>query len=479
MAQISKGEMLNQFTKELQSGDAALFVGAGLSRPSGFVDWKGLLRDVATELKLDVDREHDLIALAQYHVNDRQGRGHINQLLIEEFTKDTEVTENHRLIATLPVHTVWTTNYDELLETAFREGHRKPDVKITNQNLATTLPNRGVVIYKMHGDCRQPHDAVLTKDDYETYGDKREGFSTALRGDLVERTFLFLGFSFADPNIDYILSRIRGLLGENQRVHYCVMKWPDAPKDGGGAAQAEYEYEKRKLELRVSDLSRYQIQAVMIDRYDEITEILRELNRRAHLKHVFVSGSAHNYDPLGKDRLENLCAELGRGIIKHGFNLMSGFGVGVGSAVALGSLELVYSDNLPVDRVSFFPFPQQEPKGTTQEAFRSQYRKSILSNSGFAMYISGNRLDSSGKTVVVAPGVIEEFEIATQLGAIPIPLGASGWAAQEIWKRVSNHPDRYYGATDVSVPLKTLGEAGRGNNEYIAAMFEMIEKLSQ
>jgi hypothetical protein len=40
-----------------------------------FVDWKELLRDVASELKLDIDRESDLIALAQYDVNERKGRG--------------------------------------------------------------------------------------------------------------------------------------------------------------------------------------------------------------------------------------------------------------------------------------------------------------------------------------------------------------------------------------------------------------------
>jgi hypothetical protein len=479
MAQISKAEMLKQFGKELQSGDAALFVGAGLSTASGFVDWKGLLRDVASELKLDVDREHDLIALAQYHVNDRKGRGHINQLLIEEFTKDAKLTENHRLIATLPVHSVWTTNYDELLETAFRVGHRKPDVKITKENLATTLPNRGVVIYKMHGDCHHPHDAVLTKEDYETYAEKREGFSTALRGDLVDRTFLFLGFSFTDPNIDYILSRIRGLLGENQRVHYCVMKWPDRPKDGSGVAQAEYEYEKRKLELRISDLSRYQIHAVMIDKYEEITEILSDLKRRSHLKHVFVSGSAHDYKPFGRDRLEDFCAQLGREIVLRGFSLVSGFGLGIGGAVTIGSLEQLYEDDLPVNRVSFFPFPQQKPKGITNQAFYSHYRKGILSNAGFAVYISGNRLGQDGKAALIGKGVLEEFEIATQLGTIPIPLGASGWAALEIWKRINIEPSRYFGAINVSAPLKILGETGRENNEYIAAIFEMIEKLGR
>ena len=44
------------FEKALEEGYAALFAGAGLSRPSGFVDWKELLRDIAIELDLDVDR---------------------------------------------------------------------------------------------------------------------------------------------------------------------------------------------------------------------------------------------------------------------------------------------------------------------------------------------------------------------------------------------------------------------------------------
>ena len=479
MAQISKSEMLRTFSSELQSGDSALFVGSGLSRPSGFVNWKELMRDVASELNLDVEKESDLIALAQYHVNERGGRGRINGLLIEEFTKDCKLTENHRLIATLPIQTVWTTNYDELLETAFREGHRRPDVKTTKENLATTLPNRDVVIYKMHGDCRQPHDAVLTKEDYETYGDKREVFSTALRGDLIERTFLFLGFSFTDPNIDYILSRIRGLLGQNQRVHYCIMKWPDAPRSASGPAQAEYEYQRRKLELRISDLSRYQIHAVMIDTYDEVTEILRELNRRSHLRHIFVSGSADDFHPLGKDRLDRICRRLGQEIIGRGLNLVSGFGLGIGGVVALGALEHIYRNNLSLTRLSLFPFPQRECDDGAKEKFYSQYRTSMLSNSGFAIFISGNRKDPSANIIIDAPGVMEEFDIACHLGKVPIPFGASGWAAWSIWQKVGTQPNTYYGTKNVSGALKILGESGRTDDEYVDAIFKMIDELGR
>lgn len=104
------------YLDSLDAGDAALFIGAGMSRPSGFVDWKGLLREVAEEVGLDVDRETDLIAVAQYHLNTKRNRARLNQKLIDEFTKDAAPSENHRLIATLPIRSIWTTNYDKLIE---------------------------------------------------------------------------------------------------------------------------------------------------------------------------------------------------------------------------------------------------------------------------------------------------------------------------------------------------------------------------
>ena len=153
-------------------------------------------------------------------------RAKLDRLIIEEFTKETSLSENHRLLARLPIDTVWTTNCDKLLEDAFRDAHRRVDVKKTSDSLQLPLPGRSVTVYKMHGDVDSPQDAVLTKEDYETYDLTRELYSIKLKGDIVVKTFLFLGFSFTDPNIDYILSRIRALLGKDKGKHYAVMRWP-------------------------------------------------------------------------------------------------------------------------------------------------------------------------------------------------------------------------------------------------------------
>ena len=59
---------IRDFVKDLSENNAAIFAGAGLSKSSGYVNWKELLTDIAEELELKIDLESDLISLAQYHV---------------------------------------------------------------------------------------------------------------------------------------------------------------------------------------------------------------------------------------------------------------------------------------------------------------------------------------------------------------------------------------------------------------------------
>ena len=73
-----------------------------------------------------------------------------------------------------------------------------------------------------------------------------EPFVSALRGDLIEKTFLFLGFSFTDPNIDYILSRVRVQYERDQRHHYCIQKKVSKVT---GESKTEFKYPAAKATL--------------------------------------------------------------------------------------------------------------------------------------------------------------------------------------------------------------------------------------
>ena len=238
---------IDKYVKEIKDNSAAMFIGAGFSESAGYVDWKNLLRSVADDLKLDIDKEYDLVSLAQYCYNQNRSRSIINDVIFDEFTQERESDENHRIIARLPISTYWTTNYDSLIEDALTEAQRIVDVKYNNKQLSLTKPHRDAIVYKMHGDKSNPDEAILIKDDYEKYYRDHAQFITALSGDLISKTFLFVGFSFSDPNIDYILSRVRIDYGtQNNRQHYALMRKVNA-KDC--TDQAEYEYKKRKRKI--------------------------------------------------------------------------------------------------------------------------------------------------------------------------------------------------------------------------------------
>jgi hypothetical protein len=472
---------IEHYTQALEEGDAALFVGAGLSVPAGFVDWKELMRDIADDLGLNVDRETDLVALAQYHYNERMTRTELNRRLIQEFTRDAVITDNHRLIARLPIHTLWTTNYDRLLEQAFAEAGKRIDVKSTQANLSTTLPKRDAVLYKMHGDIEQPQEAVLTKEDYETYHVKRSLFTTALQGDLVTKTFLFLGLSLTDPNLDYVLGRIRALLGENPREHFWITRRVQPPASGEPAERAEYEYEHRKQELRVRDLRRYGITAVLVDEYSEITELLRSLVALLRRNTVFLSGSAHEYGPIGPDRVQGLAQAIGAELMRRGYRLVSGFGLGIGAAALMGAVGELYSGTKErlEDRVLLRPFPQTAPAGMELAALWSRYRRELLDQARFVIFIAGNKVTRDGE-FRVADGVLEEFRIAVEQGVYPIPVGATGYAAEEISAEVRREPERFFPsnvAPRISGLLDRLADPTLTNEDWLSAIFVILDTL--
>lgn len=433
-------ELLNfvdKYLKAIRDENAAIFAGAGLSVGTGLVDWKTLLKGIADELKLNVDKEHDLIALAQYYENDKGGRGSINDQLVREFTKDVKISDNHMLLSSLPIKTYWTTNYDNLIEESLRRYGKIVDVKMCSENLAVNVPRRDAIVYKMHGDISLAHDAVITKDDYETYNEKRQIFTTAFQGDLISKTFLFIGFGFDDPNLEYILTRIRILLGNNTREHYCFLK--KISKD-----DSDYIYKKTKQELKIKDLKRYRIQVLLIDSFDEITETLSLIATRLKRNNIFISGAAHDYGKWDQKRAETVVFNLAKKLAERDHKIISGFGLGIGSSVINGVLSYILEDNKMHldDYLVLRPFPQNITDPTERATLWTRYREDMLSDAGIALFLFGNKIEN-GK-VIESDGLLEEFEIALSKGLKVVPVGCTGFASERLWEKVSNNIEAFY-----------------------------------
>lgn len=449
-------EFIGKFLTELREDNAAIFIGAGLSKAAGFVDWRGLLKPIATPLGLDVEKESDLVGLAQFHLNTNAGnRNQLNQLLIEQFTDLPAPTENHRLLARLPIRSYWTTNYDRLIEQALKDSGKRVDSKYTIEQLALTVRGRDAAVYKMHGDIEHADKAVLTKDDYERYSTTHAPFITALTGDLVERTFLFLGFSFTDPNLDYVLARIRSRFEKNQRQHFCIVKTRSKLPD---ESEADFTYAKTRQDLIAQDLLRFNIKTIAVDEYSDITELLQTISNRFRQRTVFMSGSAADYGPWGQQDTENFLMRLSSALIDRDCRITSGFGLGIGSAVVTGAVEQIYSSSQrSIDsHLLLRPFPAGIQDQAERTRVFERYREELIAQAGIAIFVMGNKLQSG--SVVPADGMRVEFDLARKEGLHCLPIGASGGISAEFWN-------------EMMADLKTIFP-GRDDNFY--ALFERL-----
>lgn len=468
---------VKSFAKEVTENNAAIFAGAGMSAAAGFVDWKTLLKPIIEELGLDANKEDNLVSVAQYHCNEKGGNRHsLNQLIINEFSRSAVITENHRILARLPISTFWTTNYDKLIEKALEGAYKIPDVKYTIEHLATTKPKRDAVVYKMHGDVEHPDKAVLTKDDYEAYHKRFAPFITALSGDLVSKTFLFLGFSFTDPNIDFILSRIRTTYSQHQREHYCIMRAisrPDCDSDG------DYEYKILKQKLFIEDLKRFNIIALLIEQYNQITDVLKRIESIYKLKTVFISGSAQEYGAMGKDKAGQFIHELSKTLIGRGYKIVSGFGLGVGSAVINGALEEIYCHGRKTtdEQLILRPFPQNQTGSKPLPELWDDYRKDMVPLAGIAIFMFGNK--SNGTDVVNANGVQREFEIAIENGLRVVPIGATGYVAEKLWKEVLKDLDKYYAgySKEFEENFTEIGDSTLEVGSLLDSTIKLLDKI--
>jgi hypothetical protein len=473
-----KEAFLRDIRKELEEDNVAIFAGSGLSAPAGFVSWVELLRPIAHDLGLDVDKEHDLVTLAQYHLNvNGLNRSQLNKRLIEEFSRAAEITENHRILARLPIYTYWTTNYDKLIENSIELAGKIADVKYTKKHLAFTKPKRDVVVYKMHGDIDHPDEAILTKDDYESYHVKMDQFITALSGDLVSKTFIFIGFSFSDPNLDYILSRVRVSYDKSQRTHYCFLRKVSQEQN---EKEADFSYRLRKQQLFCGDLNRFNIKAILVDSYSEITDILRNIENRHRQRSIFISGAAHEYGTWSSEIAQRFIHTLSQEILKANYRIVSGFGLGVGSAVISGSLEQIYMNPRinRIDQLILHPFPQQVFGSENIAEVWRRYRENMISYSGICIFLFGNKIQ--GVTVVKSNGMQQEFDIARANGVILLPVGATGYISEDLWMEARKDiQERFNNKPNIVELYEKLGDKNASPEQLIEIIIDLVKQLQK
>jgi SIR2-like domain len=247
--------------KGLETGRVIPFLGAGASLgtvasgaagPQALPSGSELAAQLAFESNFPEGEQQTLASVAQYYEDVAAGREALYEQLHSVFTKEYAPGRIHRYLAGLPGPTlIVTTNYDDLMERALRDGGtpfdlvihttdptlgerllwwahgaEEPELVVANK-LYIDLEER-TVLYKMHGAVdrlvAERDQYVITEDDYVDFLTrliKQEAFPAILAEPFQNRHFLFLGYGLGDWNLRVILNRVDKDLRHG----------PDAPGD--------------------------------------------------------------------------------------------------------------------------------------------------------------------------------------------------------------------------------------------------------
>ena len=117
-----------------------------------------------------------------------------------------------------------------------------------------------------------------------------------------------------------------------------------------------------------------------------------------------------------------------------------------------GALQEIYMNKKRVneDRLLLRPFPQGIIDDSTRQNLWKKYREDMISRAGVSVFLFGNKL-VDGK-VVLANGMRSEYEIAVDMHNLIVPVGCTGYIAQEIWNEINKDLSAYY--THIDDPLK-------------------------
>lgn len=448
MVACGKEEFIRDYSAAILDSRAAVFVGSGLSHDACAYDWKGLLREAAEDIGLNVDIESDLISLAEYYVNSKRSRAKIDEAISKCFKDVRTPAENHRLLASLPIKSYWTTNYDRLLEYAFENLGLSFSVLTDDDSLKKHTDGKDIILRKLHGDVDRPDDCVITRHDYEEFAFKHEILLSQLKGEMCAKSFLFLGYSFSDTDINHILTRIRLFYkGNSPQRHFCVLQ--NVCK-GAGETDEDFEYRKRWLEHHVADLQSYGISTVLIDDFAEITDMLKAVRHRISAKQVFISG-AFEEDSSGE--LSKYVRDISKWLIENGYRIHTGYGKNVGAEIVAGAFTACEKSKTKIkdfnSSVFLYPFPYH--KAMSEEDRKATYtelRKNAISRTHITIIINGTKKITKRPSPVISGGVLEEGHLSIEQGNLVIPIAVTNGAARQLWSEINDTQNDYSQTSD-------------------------------
>ena len=183
---------------------------------------------------------------------------------------------------------------------------------------------------------------------------------------------------------------------------------------------------------------------------------VKVLSRQEQIaNNVLISGSLDPNHPL-QEEVEDFSFRLSQALVKNNYKIISGYGLTVGSAVVAGAYQKACDMHKNLDEVlDTFPFPRVSTPQIKRyiESIKDENRVAMINETSSAIFIYGQKVDKDGNEVR-ADGVWDEFVKASKKNRLCIPVGKTGFIAQEIWQHMNEDFDTFF--PDASVEFKRL-----------------------
>ncbi|QDV25870.1 SIR2 family protein [Aureliella helgolandensis] len=217
MSDFRTDPLVEELVERLMERRVIPFAGAGVSANAGLPGWDELVSRVASALGISpeaIREKRDLLVAIEYLMI--QGKDVIPTILADilEWSKNIpDPPEPIKNIARLDAPAVYTTNWDDLQEEAYKQ-LGKPYTSVAHPTDLTKLSSSATPILKYHGSIHHPNTMVISESQYYERFGIDSPFDLRLRADMMEYHMLFLGYSFRDYNVRYIWNRTQKLFGD-------------------------------------------------------------------------------------------------------------------------------------------------------------------------------------------------------------------------------------------------------------------------
>lgn len=418
---------INNFSKAVIKEEASLFVGTGVSMNSSLPSWNELLLPCFSELNISPNDSLSLYKVAQYYAN-KMGRSSLSKIVEQQVNQDysgNDVLEN---LLKLNFRSIWTTNYDHLIEDELRRQKRNPNVIISEEKLPLSEKSESTCVYKINGDFISTETMILTQDEYEHYNDTHALFLTFLKKELVSHTFLFDGYSFEDQIILDCLSSTKQLLSGNGNLHYALIYIDDTVTDA--------------MRYKAQDLrERYNIESVFVDEKNQV-DVIKKLISAVNKNKVFISGAYYNVSADEEQFADILSKTLAIRLLEDGKRISTGVGRKLGTYITGYAHQYLAKKSIRNTHryLSMRPFPFH--LDLTDED-KVVYRKLMQHDCSHAIFLFGQS-EHEKDSMHSSRGVYQEFCIAQELGLRVIPVGSTGYEAKIIWDEVKGKINEFY-----------------------------------